>query len=98
MAFFSCNSLPQITIPSSVTSFGKQLFSISLKFKKMTVLATVPPTATDETFSTYSSIQVYVPAEALEAYKAAEGWKNLKLNTLTPRNKTVNRSVGFSAY
>ena len=97
-AFFSCNSLPQITIPSSVTSFGKQLFSISPEFKKMTVLATVPPTVTDETFSTYANIQVYVPAEALEAYKAAEGWKNLKLNALTPQNKTVNRSVGFSAY
>lgn len=64
----------------------------------MTVLATVPPTATDETFSTYSSIQVYVPAKSLKAYKAAEGWKKLKLNALSSNSKSIHRSVGFSAY
>lgn len=81
-AFFLCKSITEFTIPSSVTSLGKQLFSINLKFKKMTVLATVPPTATDETFSACHLVQVYVPAKSLKAYKAAEGWKELKLNAL----------------
>ncbi len=99
LAFNYCNALTYIAFPSSVERIGDHVFGNDSNVKKMKIHATVPPAVSDKAFLTCpSDMQVYVPAEALEAYKAAEGWKNLKLNTLTPRNKTVNRSVGFSAY
>ena len=82
-AFFGCNSFTEFTIPSSVTSIGSAILSVNLKLKKMTVYATVPPVITDNTFFACSSdMPVYVPAEALEAYKAAKGWNALKLTAL----------------
>ena len=43
----------------------------------MTVLATVPPTVADADvfYSVSRDIPVYVPAESLADYKAADGWK-----------------------
>ena len=45
------------------------------KFEKITVLATTPPVATENTFKTLNlDIPVYVPQESLEAYQSAEYW------------------------
>jgi hypothetical protein len=67
-----------------IVEFGANVTSISTgAFKSATALGsvtsrnTVPPT-TDDTFSdnTYSVGTLYVPASAIEAYKAAPGWKD----------------------
>ena len=74
-AFFQCSALTQIIIPNSVTNIGGWAFKYCSALTEITVLATVPPTVGTDTFYWVGNdIPVYVPAESLEAYKAAEGW------------------------
>ena len=75
-AFVLCYALTQVNIPESVESIGDFAFSGCSALAEMTVLATVPPTVGGYTFEGVSrNIPVYVPAEALDAYQAAETWK-----------------------
>ena len=75
-AFRECRALTSVTIPDGVTYIGEQAFYLCFGITEMTVLATVPPTMVTNAFTGVSqSIPVYVPLEALDAYKAADGWK-----------------------
>ena len=75
-AFHNCSKLTQVNIPDSVTSVGKEAFYDCSALTAMTVSATVPPTVGEDAFKGVNNdIPVYVPAEVLAAYKAAEGWK-----------------------
>ena len=74
--FAYCTSLKSVTIGSGVTAIGEKAFYYCDGITEMTVLATVPPTMVTNAFYRVSqSIPVYVPLEALDAYKAADGWK-----------------------
>ena len=75
-AFYECGGITSVTIPDGVTSIGKQAFYECFGITEMTVAATVPPTMGTNAFTGVSqSIPVYVPLEALDAYMAADGWK-----------------------
>ena len=75
-AFYECGGITSVTIPDGVTSIGEHAFYLCFGITEMTVLATVPPTMVTNAFTGVSqSIPVYVPLEALDAYKAADGWK-----------------------
>ena len=75
-AFYNCRALTQVNIPDGVTSIGNGAFTYCSALTEMTVLATVPPTVGYDAFYNVSrNIPVYVPAEALDAYQAAETWK-----------------------
>ena len=75
-AFWNCSALAQVTIGKGVESIGEYAFDYCSALAEMTVLATVPPMVGSLAFDGVSSdIPVYVPAESLEAYKAADGWK-----------------------
>lgn len=73
-AFSSCKALPRITIPQSVTSIGNYAFANCPALKSVTVLNPNPPTAGTEIFLLPYTPAIYVPAESVDAYKAAEGW------------------------
>ena len=76
-SFCECSKLTQVTIGNSVKSIGKGAFSDCSTLAEMTVLATVPPTAGWKAFDgVNSNIPVYVPAEALEDYWAANVWED----------------------
>ena len=76
-AFESCKKLMTVSIPSSMTTIEQRAFLYCSSLTEMTVLATTPPTVENvNAFSNVSrDIPVYVPAESLAAYKAADGWK-----------------------
>mgnify|MGYP003296459586 CR=1 FL=1 len=42
------------------------------------VLATVPPTGADFAEEAYANATLYVPKKSVDAYKAAEGWKEFQ--------------------
>lgn len=93
-AYYDCLSLLNITIPASVASIGDDAFragywstepqrTLMLNMnanRRVTVLATTPPTLGTGVFSIdtgdpdFASYPIYVPAGSLEAYKTATNW------------------------
>ena len=72
--FYVCSSLTNVNIGSGVTSIGAYAFS-DVKNANITILATTPPTLGSSGFGyTFNKIQIYVPAESVDAYKAATNW------------------------
>ena len=75
--FNSCTRLKTIVIPESVTSIGKDVFLFCENIASLTCEACVPPSCDIKSFSDVNkSIAVYVPANSVDAYKNADGWKN----------------------
>lgn len=76
-AFYKCTDLTSIIIPSNVTSIGNYVFCNSSLLTSVTVEATTPPTLGTTVFSgNASNRKIYVPAESVNAYKAATNWKS----------------------
>lgn len=73
--FSGTTSLISITIPANVTSIGTSVFPNG-GLKSVTLEGTTPPTIVAETFKNVELEHIYVPAEAVETYKTAEGWSN----------------------
>ena len=85
--FTSCSGLTSIVIPDSVTNIGGGAFYRCSNLVSVTVNSITPPTlyagsAPGEPIypgsfdSCSSDLKIYVPAESVEIYKAAEGWSN----------------------
>ena len=75
-AFFNCDKLIEISIPGSVISIGDYAFANS-GLRKVTSHIDIPCTITSSVFNNINSNAIlYVPEESLNAYKAADNWKN----------------------
>ena len=78
-AFYSCHRLTSITIPKYVDEIGAYAFYECSLLYSITCLETTPPSALDSSrpkrysFQNYDAT-VYVPCEALEAYKEHRVW------------------------
>lgn len=68
--FEKCSSLESITLPSSITSIGYIAFSGCTSLESITINATTPPTLGLSAIPS-NVTSIYVPAESVEAYKAA---------------------------
>ena len=77
-AFYNCTGLTSVTIPNSVTSIGEYAFAACTGLTSITCEAITPPTTLGSgVFSSVDkSIPLYVPAESVEAYQAADQWKD----------------------
>ncbi len=74
-AFYKCDSLISAVIGNSVTTIGEWAFGEKLNLTEITCLSQIPPTIQSTTFYGINrTILIYVPAESIEAYKAAEYW------------------------
>ena len=74
-AFYGCSSLTTVTIGSGVTSIGSYAFYGCSSLTTITINATTPPTF-GSTVMPSNEINIYVPAESVDAYKAASGWSS----------------------
>ena len=73
-AFNGCTSLMSIVIPKSVTSLGYGAFRGCSSLVSITVEAEIPPTGGGEMFGNTNNAPIYVPAEKVDTYKAAQYW------------------------
>ena len=78
-AFYQCNGLTEVTIGNSVTSIGNQAFYRCSGLTTLYSLNTTPPSVAN-TFEGYhyTTVDLFVPAEALEAYQIAEVWQEFE--------------------
>ena len=83
-AFYGCTSLTSITIPNSVTSIGTWAFWDCSSLKTVICEAIEVPELGDHVFYAMplSEATLYVPAQSLGDYKAAEQWK--EFGTILP--------------
>ena len=79
-SFPYCSSLASITLPKSITSIGKNAFDYCSSLQEIHSQAIIPPTCGQGCFYDVdkNTCTVYVLEEALEAYKAADEWKEFK--------------------
>lgn len=77
-AFNNCYSLTEITLPASMTSVAANAYAGCDKIANVYCYATVPPTASDNSFvsTVYPTVILHVPEEAIDTYKKADIWKN----------------------
>ena len=82
-AFYECIGLTSVVIPNSVTTIGDGAFSFCSGLTTLYSLNTTPPSVNTNTFENYypnlyETVDVFVPAEALEAYQSAYVWKEFQ--------------------
>ena len=76
--FKDCSNLTSVVVPELVTEIGNKAFYNCMSVK-YTFLSTTPPTlGTDVFYNANKEIHrtFYVPAESVDAYKTADGWKD----------------------
>ena len=77
-AFYFCRALTSVSIPSSVQNIGNSAFIMCTALTSVTCEATTPPLLEWGVFDyiPFAEATLYVPAESIEQYKAAEQWKD----------------------
>lgn len=71
-AFDWCEKLPSIILPNSIVSIGGEVFRSCSKLASITILAVNPPYLGSSLDRIWT---IYVPASSVDAYKAAERWR-----------------------
>ena len=86
-AFYNCRSLKNITIGNNITSIGGNAFNYCNGLESITINATTPPSINYNTLYNTNNCAIYVPAESVDAYKAASTW-----STYTDRIQAIPNS------
>ena len=74
-AFWGCTSLRNIAILGGVTTMWYSVFYNCQNLESITLLSETPPTIQPSTlFTVPETCPIYVPASAVDAYKAASEW------------------------
>lgn len=74
-AFLNCTSLRNITFSDKIKSISSRAFKDCTSLTIITCLAINPPVLGTSVFFGDDSFTIYVPAVSVDAYKAADGWK-----------------------
>ena len=81
-------SITTVVIHPGVTNIGEGICRNCFKLTSVTCYAETPPALEGEVFDgTSKDIVLYVPANAVSAYKANENWKNSFANILAIQEK-----------
>ena len=76
-AFYYCTGLTSVTIGNGVTSIMNDAFNHCSSLTSVTINATTPPSLGSSAFTNTNNCPIYVPAESVDAYKAATNWSEL---------------------
>ena len=75
-AFYGCTGLSTITIPYSVSTIDHAAFYGCTGLTEITSLPMIPPTVGSYAFYSCNVSILYVPKDAVNAYRSADVWKN----------------------
>ncbi|MBR3743486.1 MAG: leucine-rich repeat protein [Bacteroidales bacterium] len=75
-AFWGSGHLKEISIPEEVTEIGGHAFCDCPNLQSLTILASTPCSFGKDALQGTNIQAIYVPNESVEAYKAAEGWRD----------------------
>ncbi len=100
--FEGCSGLKSVIIPNSVTSIEDEVFKGCSSLKSITCEANTPPSFLVEYESQVfnhvdRSIPVYVPANSVDQYKAADEWKEFTNIQAIPDVNTLIDEKSFNA-
>ena len=103
LAFSYCSSLASITIPNSVTRIWHSAFYGCKNIKQITSEAVTPPGCSRYTFKGVNTreCKLIVPQNSVDAYKKADGWKELFLiegTTTGIINNIYNKTENVDVY
>jgi hypothetical protein len=102
-AFGGCRRLKEVIIPWRVTTIYVDAFDYCDSLSSITVLNTTPPKLVRSSANEQiprilgKSVSVYVPAESVEKYKSAEGWKQANIKDLSQKAEKKALKVKNSA-
>jgi hypothetical protein len=72
-----CGNLTSVTIGNGITSIGNTAFNLCSALRSVTVEATTPPSLLNaNAFNNTNNCPIYVPAESVNTYKAANNWSS----------------------
>ncbi len=79
-AFHGCKGIKEITLPSTIEQIANGAFSGCAALNHIRCLAAQVPTTSGSAFTGIAKdgLKIEVPAVAIEAYKAAPGWKQFQ--------------------
>lgn len=103
LAFSGCYRLKEVIIPWRVTKIDDEAFDNCDSLASITVLNTTPPKLVRSNANEQiprildKSVSVYVPAESVEKYKSAEGWKQANIKDLSQKAEKKALKVKNSA-
>ena len=90
-AFENCTKMNSLTIGNNVTKVGRTAFFNCKSLTSITCEAINPPTLDYRVFEgVEKSIPLYVPDESVEAYKAAEQWKEFNIKPISALPQSIN--------
>lgn len=88
--FHNCDNLRSVTFPAGLKEIGDEVIYSCEKLKEIKVLATTPPTATDNSFDKYTAI-LKVPYSALLTYQNTAPWNKFTITALTNDDLVVKK-------
>jgi len=95
-AFYWCFGLEKITFGASVATIGDKAFFGDESIKEVVCRNPVPATGASFTDAVYANALLIVPDGALEAYKAAPGWKEFFNSQTVSVNSLPASELGYS--
>jgi len=85
-AFERCSSATSVVIGNSTTNIGNRAFAYCTCSTYVSCYATTPPPKNGFDFVDRSKITLFVPAESINLYKSANGWKSFNPILPIPTN------------
>ncbi|MBR0171043.1 MAG: leucine-rich repeat domain-containing protein [Bacteroidales bacterium] len=79
IAFYFCDQIPMIEIPSSLRFIGDMAFDYCTQLDTLKVAAITPPTLQRESFNGVSQLNVVVPYGSADAYLADTSWSRYNI-------------------
>ena len=81
--FYNCYALEEISIPASVRDIGEYTFFHCRQLKHVYMHSPVPPAVSRIFADNHKDLTIHVPAEALEAYRNAQHWRELNIKGMS---------------